>query len=146
MKAALERYKAEQEEQEVRAGRDKGNAVQAILVGTRAGDPYSDTLDYFTPTDGDWPELMRVHPVLHWTYDDVWEFLRSPHLSLDGKMGGVEWCNLYDYGYTSLGSTFNTEPNPELKDDSRASGWKPAWELKNAASERAGRPKAGTQM
>jgi hypothetical protein len=42
--------------------------------------------------------------------------------------------------YTSLGSTFNTIPNPLLRDPSQPSGWKPAWELEDASAERAGRP------
>lgn len=129
MKEALALYKQERESQDAQP-------VEAVLVGTRLGDPFAETLQTFAPTDADWPALMRVHPILDWTYADIWEFLRCPDLG----DGGVGWCVLYDYGYTSLGSTFNTIPNPELRDATRESGWRPAWELEDASAERAGRP------
>ena len=28
-------------------------------------------VDYFSPTDGDWPKVMRVHPILDWSYKQV---------------------------------------------------------------------------
>lgn len=46
------------------------------------------------------------------------------------------------YRYTSLGSTYNTFPNPLLRatdDASVLGGWRPAWELKDPLQERAGR-------
>lgn len=104
--------------------------AKAILVGTRRGDPHGAKLTHFDPTDGDWPRFMRVHPVIDWSYHEVWEFLRRLQ---------VGWCKLYDIGYTSLGSTYNTIPNPALIDSSFACGYKPAWELKDIALERAGR-------
>ena len=56
-----------------------------------------ETLQTFAPTDADWPALMRVHPILDWTYADIWEFLRCPDLG----DGGVGWCVLYDYGWVA---------------------------------------------
>lgn len=129
MKEALQQYKKEH----LNAS---GNEVKAVLVGTRIGDPYSETLQPFLKTDHGWPDMMRVHPILDWTYDDIWAFLRSEEL----EEGGIGWCSLYNYGYTSLGSTFNTIPNPLLRDPSHPKGWKPAWELEDASAERAGRP------
>jgi FAD synthetase len=121
------------------------------------------TLTDFTPTDKDWPRFMRVHPILDWSYADIWTFLRHPSLTLGGAAGGtIEWCEMYNYGsvllrsfavssmgsefsidrYTSLGSTHNTFPNPLLKatdDPTIFGGWRPAWELKDETTERAGR-------
>lgn len=39
---------------------------------------------------------MRVHPILDWTYAEIWDFLRDTSLTLGG--GVIEWCELYDYG------------------------------------------------
>jgi len=102
-------------------------SIQAILIGTRATDPNGGSLTDFDPTDSDWPAIIRVHPILNWHYSHVWQFLKE----LD-----VDWCKLYNSGYTSLGSSFNTYKNPFLKTDD---GWKAAWDLSDGRHERAGR-------
>ncbi|SCV71110.1 BQ2448_2698 [Microbotryum intermedium] len=135
MKEALQIY-LDQKKQEV--------PIQAVLVGTRRHDPHGEHLTPFARTDGGWPDFMRVHPILDWSYTEIWDFLRHPELTLGGskEAGLIEWCELYDYGYTSLGSTHNTFPNPMLKaigDSSVKGGWRPAWELKDETQERAGR-------
>jgi hypothetical protein len=43
------------------------------------------------------------------------------------------------YSYTSLGSTYNTYPNPHLADPEMESGFAPAWMLEDGVYERAGR-------
>ncbi|GAA5866764.1 hypothetical protein JCM3774_001793 [Rhodotorula dairenensis] len=143
----------------------EGEQIKAIMVGTRRTDPHGATLTPFVPTDPSWPDFMRVHPILDWSYKDVWDFLRSPDLTLGAGPAGtsglgadgrrrkttLEWCELYDYGYTSLGSTHNTFPNPLLRstasgtlvggveDSTPLGGWRPAWELEDEDAERAGR-------
>ncbi len=59
--------------------------IQAIFLGTREGDPHSDRIEAFSPTDEDWPAFMRVHPVLHWSYAQVWAYLEAK-----------PYCSLYD--------------------------------------------------
>lgn len=168
---------SEREEHEETAPRSANakRPVTAMFVGTRRDDPHGPSLDARSWTDKDWPRVERIHPILNWTYSDVWEFLRCPHLaSSDAALGmsreqlardcgtagggsqGVPYCLLYEQGYTSLGSTFNTLPNPELKivsdtsptastkavivGDGNAKGlWKPAYMLQDGTQERAGR-------
>ncbi|KAG0200331.1 3'-phosphoadenosine 5'-phosphosulfate sulfotransferase [Mortierella sp. GBA30] len=81
-------------------------AIKAIMVGTRRDDPHGGPLKPFTPCDPSWPPLMRIHPILDWTYHDIWTFLRAIN---------VPYCGLYDLGYTSLGGRDDTFPNPQLR-------------------------------
>lgn len=46
-------------------------------------------LTHMDMTDKDWPQFMRVHPVIDWTYAQVWKFL---------KVLEVDYCSLYDQG------------------------------------------------
>ncbi|XP_070557327.1 FAD synthase-like [Ptychodera flava] len=120
MKAALTELQTEQPK------------IKAILMGTRKTDPYSTKLSAFSMTDPDWPQYMRVNPLLHWDYHHVWQFLRKLF---------IEYCFLYDKGYTSLGSMDNTKRNPLLQytDDAGKVKYKPAYELEDGNLERHGR-------
>ncbi|TFY71774.1 hypothetical protein EVG20_g1222 [Dentipellis fragilis] len=80
--------------------------IEAILVGTRRGDPHGAKLSHRNMTDPDWPQYERIHPIINWSYADIWTFLRYFK---------VPYCKLYDEGYTSLGSTHNTFRNPALR-------------------------------
>lgn len=81
---------------------------------------------------------MRVHPVLEWRYREIWAFIRY----LD-----VEYCGLYDRGYTSLGGMKDTKPNPVLllngdgdgKEGGEEMRFRPAYELVEDEAERLGR-------
>ncbi|KAL1303555.1 hypothetical protein AAFC00_006925 [Neodothiora populina] len=111
-------------------------SVRAIFVGTRRTDPHGGSLKYFDPTDRGWPSFTRIHPVIDWHYAEVWTFVR--HLK-------IPYCSLYDLGYTSLGGTTDTHPNPALKasDEAGASQeeYRPAYELMDDDEERLGRDK-----
>ncbi|EPT01870.1 hypothetical protein FOMPIDRAFT_1023106 [Fomitopsis schrenkii] len=93
MKRALEHYK------------EKFPHIEAILIGTRRADPHGATLSFRNPTDPGWPAFERVNPIINWSYGEVWDYLRRFKVS---------YCSLYDEGYTSLGSTYNTFRNPAL--------------------------------
>ncbi|EEQ90961.1 hypothetical protein RJZ56_004937 [Blastomyces dermatitidis] len=116
--------------------------IRAIFVGTRRTDPHGEKLTHFDRTDHGWPDFVRIHPVIDWHYAEIWAFIR--HL-------GIEYCPLYDEGYTSLGGTNDTHPNPKLKiidnknsnDDQSSSlpkpRYRPAYELMDDDEERLGR-------
>ncbi|KAG4030737.1 hypothetical protein MFRU_011g01920 [Monilinia fructicola] len=113
---------------------DEHKHIRAILVGTRRTDPHGADLTHFDMTDGGWPRFMRVHPVIDWHYREIWAFIR--HLQ-------VPYCPLYDQGYTSLGGTTDTHPNPVLvaaaDDATQPRRFRPAYELVEDMEERLGR-------
>ncbi|ORY81350.1 hypothetical protein BCR37DRAFT_380155 [Protomyces lactucae-debilis] len=111
-------------------------SVEAVLVGTRRGDPHGAKLTYFDMTDQGWPQFMRVNPIIDWTYPEIWDFL----LAMEEP-----YCVLYDRGYTSLGGTGDTLPNPALSKDANHT-YQPAWALKNGDEERLGREEAKRQQ
>jgi len=105
--------------------------MKACLMGTRRTDPYCEHLHSFQMTDPNWPQVMRVSPLLEWHYSEIWDYLL--HL-------GVPYCSLYDRGYTSLGSVTNTIKNPSLLvDDLKTEVYLPAYKLLDASKERNGR-------
>ena len=67
---------------------------------------------------------------IEWEYSYVWKFLRGLTLP---------YPDLYDKGYTSLGSQSNTLPNPNLA--KKNGTFEPAFKLQDGALERAGRGK-----
>ena len=122
-------------------------SIRAIFVGTRRTDPHGSKLKFFDPTDRGWPSFVRIHPVLEWRYADIWGFIRGV---------GVDYCCLYDMGYTSLGGTTDTFRNPALKidgvdgsgagdgkgldqQDGTEERYRPAYELVEDDAERLGR-------
>lgn len=63
--------------------------IKAIYMGVRGGDPHTEDLEHYSPSTPGWPAFLRVNPILRWTYEDVWRFLRECDL---------EYCKLYDHG------------------------------------------------
>ncbi|PRP85382.1 hypothetical protein PROFUN_07090 [Planoprotostelium fungivorum] len=109
---------------------------RAIFMGSRRTDPYCDNLHNFDETDvkDGWPLIMRVNPIIDWTYSDIWRFIQENH---------VPYCDLYDKGYTSLGAMTNTIPNPHLEKEDGS--FLPAHQLKEGTYERAGRVSRNNQ-
>jgi phosphoadenosine phosphosulfate reductase len=78
---------------EVIAGAIRTHGWQALITGMR-WDEQAERLaeDYFAPRPD--PAHVRVHPILHFTEQDIWRYLNSR---------GVPYCSLYRKGYRSLG-------------------------------------------
>ncbi|KAJ9168543.1 hypothetical protein P3X46_020049 [Hevea brasiliensis] len=112
----------------------KANPIKAIFLGVRIGDPTALGQEQFSPSSPGWPPFMRVNPILDWSYRDVWAFILTCK---------VEYCKLYDQGYTSIGSVHDTVPNSLLciNDSSCNKKFKPAYLLADGRLERAGRVK-----
>ena len=158
--------------------KDRFPHITAILIGTRRTDPHGGELisvlarklvmltvwtaklSHRNMTDPGWPCFERVNPIINWAYTDVWTFLRRFE---------VPYCSLYDEGYTSLGSTFNTFPNPALlapevaaaseppstapngavngrESKSKPVRYLPAYELRDGNLERSGRGSSQPQV
>ncbi|KAI9502250.1 FAD1 flavin adenine dinucleotide synthetase [Coemansia spiralis] len=106
--------------------------IRAIFVGIRRDDPHGSKLGFFAQTDADWPQFMRVNPILDWTFEDIWSSIRQM---------GVHYCCLYDQGYTSLGDVDSTARNPALLKHGK---YQPAWTLVDNCLERSGRSSLST--
>ncbi|OMH84078.1 putative FAD synthase [Zancudomyces culisetae] len=126
---------------------DSNPKKKGVFIGTRRDDPVGIT-EYFKLTDKGWPRVMRISPILDWEYNEVWDFI------INCK---IPYCALYDKGYTSLGDSRSTSPNPILLrkiNDATSSNtnsqkgsngynsegeYEPAWKLKDCKNERVGR-------
>lgn len=63
-------------------------STKAIFVGTRRTDPHGAPLTHFAPTNGGWPDFMRIHPVIDWHYREIWGV--SPTTRLSGPDADTE--------------------------------------------------------
>ncbi|KAL9426815.1 hypothetical protein AB3S75_033570 [Citrus x aurantiifolia] len=109
--------------------------IRAIFLGVRIGDPTAVGQEQFSPSSPGWPPFMRVNPILDWSYRDVWAFILTCK---------VQYCSLYDQGYTSIGSIHDTLPNALLcisDSSNNQEKFKPAYMLSDGRLERAGRVK-----
>jgi len=97
--------------------------IRAVLMGQRRSDPHGGSLEHFSPCTEGWPDIVRVNPILDWSYSTIWKFLKG--LNLD-------YCILYDQGYSSLGSMKTTKRNPHLGNPDGT--FRPACELKDGDS------------
>ena len=90
---------------------DLNPMTKAIIIGVRHSDPYGNRLKTIQMTDSNWPQFIRLQPILEWNLANIWSFL---------LYSGEPICPLYRYGYTSLGG-INTIPNPYLKKQNKSS-------------------------
>ena len=84
----------------LRVLKDTHPKIKAIFMGTRCTDgEYLRNMKSFAPTDKDWPEFMRINPILDWTYSEIWFLIRLLKLP---------YCTLYVQGFTSIDTKLNT--------------------------------------
>lgn len=103
--------------------------MKAMFTGTRRDDPNGRHQQAFCPTDPSWPPLMRVNPILEYKYHDIWLFLR---------VFDLPYCQMYDRGYTSIGTTDDTTTN-EILWSPLLRRYFPPWRLPIGDHERLGR-------
>jgi phosphoadenosine phosphosulfate reductase len=96
------------------------NRIEALATAIR-WDEQSARIeeDYFSPREN--PSHIRIQPILHFRERDIWDNIHK---------NKIPFCELYKYGYRSLGAKSTTYKNSDI----------PAWEqdLENTV-ERAGR-------
>ncbi len=107
----------------------ENNGITHIFTGIRHNDPYGSKTDMIQKTDKDWPQVYLLNPILNWDYYDIWYYIFDQDL---------EYCKLYDQGYTSLGQLGNTFKN-SLLFDHQEKKYQAAYKLKDGKDERLGR-------
>jgi len=103
--------------------------IKAVILGIRQSDQPNYPMRAFEETSAGWPEAMRILPILDWNYQDIWNYIDYMN---------VPYCYLYTQGFTSIGSSKNSIPNPSLFDQ-QTGGYKHARHLVNFAEERSSR-------
>lgn len=82
--------------------------VKAFISGIRWDEHEARSKEkFFSPR----PTHMRVHPILQFTLDDIWKYI---------KMHNVPYVDLYDKGYKSLGEAPFTHPVEDENASERA--------------------------
>lgn len=76
----------------------KEHSLEALMVGIRWDEHKARAKEkYFSPRK----DHMRIHPILHFTEKDIWEYI---------KRFKLPYVSLYDRGYRSLGEKPFTKP------------------------------------
>lgn len=129
----LLRYSCNSLKESLRQLKAESPNTEVIFIGTRIDDFRPGTkMDFFAPTDKEWPSFMRINPILNWSYSQVWSFIRELE---------IPYCDLYNRGYSSLGTKNDTEKNSSLL-KFRENGepyYLPAWSLVRSHEERISR-------
>ena len=87
--------------------------MKAVIMGSRRTDPYCGQLTHIcrSSVEEEWPDFMRVHPIIDWDFKEIWNFF---------NICKIPYCSLYDKGYTYLGDRQDSVPNPFLR---TKNGW-----------------------
>lgn len=79
--------------------------LEAVIVGVRWSEhPVRAKEEYFSKREGEQIfSHYRIHPLLHWTEEDIWDFTKAHNLPHNP---------LYDKGFRSIGCAPCTKPAP----------------------------------
>eukprot|EP00834_Sanchytrium_tribonematis_P005196 NODE_299_length_10456_cov_1.003669.p7 type:complete len:196 gc:universal NODE_299_length_10456_cov_1.003669:2229-1642(-) len=105
----------------------KVHSFETCFVGTRFTDPHGSNMQIVQMTDNGWPGILRVNPILQWNLSDIWNYLLRNE---------IEYCKLYNMGYSSIGHASKTKKNPNLFVNGE---YIPAYKLLVDGQERFGR-------
>lgn len=85
----------------------KNPSIKLMMIGLRASDTTCDVaVREFMETEEPYPAgIIRCHPLLSFSYRNIWTYM---------DWYGLEYCSLYDKGFTSIGAKSTTKPNPFL--------------------------------
>lgn len=85
-------------------------SVRAIFMGTRRTDPHSEFLAHFSPTDADWPQFMRVNPLIDWHYAEIWAVCIPPLINDGGTVANMHASS--SASSTSRSAAFTSRGSP----------------------------------
>jgi len=74
--------------------KERGGSGRLVLTGIRSEESFKRSKRKMTEVCFNDPTKKFLHPIIDWTYDDVWEF-RMKH--------NLQFCRLYGEGYDRLG-------------------------------------------
>jgi len=77
--------------------KERGGKDRFILTGIRWQESYSRSKRKMTETCNKLAGKHYLHPIIDWTENDVWEFI---------KLYKLPYCNLYDNGWKRIGCLF----------------------------------------
>jgi len=98
--------------------------ITTMIIGIKSSDEGAKSLQHTMQTQ-DVVQLNRIHPLLHWSYKEIWEYI---------KTNDVYICELYKHGYTKLQTNLTTTRNPLLS-DKKSNSFKHASELSDILKE-----------
>ena len=104
-----------------------------IIMGTRKDD-IKETLqneNLIHESTDPYPKFIRFYPVFKFDYEDIWKLI---------LLSKIEYLELYDKGYSSIGNKLNTKVNENLifkiNEIEKSNLFLPAWCLMDSFSER----------
>jgi phosphoadenosine phosphosulfate reductase len=89
--------------------KERGGSGRVVLTGVRREESVNRKKRHMTDVCYTDPTKRYLHPVIDWTSEDVWEFIRT---------NNVPYCKLYDEGFDRIGCVLCpfSKPRDKLRD------------------------------